>query len=231
MVTDDIYYTHFNGERPFKVHISKKYNMLAYHHNKLVLTDIAKEIFIGKSVKNRMTIFSGGYGSYFDGNTILYQRKVDGNYIFIGNNIFSFKTHSPIIEYHSPVGNNDVPYPYAKDELGNYYLLIEGTIIMNSESVRNITDPYDYYYRNCSITDKNFDNIEKWSVGNDIYNFNYNSNPVANYDRLTSKGEKMIIYYKDNSNVELTKEMYIDIIFRYGQMMGFYYIQGKMLVD
>ena len=30
-----------------------------------------KKVFIGKSVKNEMTKFSGGYGKYFDGNSIL----------------------------------------------------------------------------------------------------------------------------------------------------------------
>ena len=45
-----------------------------------------KEVFIGKSPVIGMTKYSGGYGKYFDGNTILLELK-NNNFIYIENDI------------------------------------------------------------------------------------------------------------------------------------------------
>lgn len=42
----------------------------------------------------------------------------------------------------SPMGNSDVPYPYAVDIKRNYYLFAENVILDHIESSK----PYDYYY-------------------------------------------------------------------------------------
>lgn len=81
-----------------------------------------EKIFIGKSPKNKMTEFSGGYGKKFDGNTILLH--LFGNtYMFIGGEVIKFVAESKITTFVSPVGNSAVPYPFAVDESGNSYLL------------------------------------------------------------------------------------------------------------
>ena len=89
-----------------------------------------------------MTEFSGGYGKYFDGNSILVQLNKK-KYISIGWNIYSFETKDNIIKYSSPVGNNYVAYPYAIDNKGKHYLMIEYVIVKN---VPEKEDPYWYYY-------------------------------------------------------------------------------------
>lgn len=48
------------------------------------------------------------------------------------------------MKFASPVGNSDVPYPYAVDRNGSYYLLIEGVVL---HRVPPSSDPYDWYYR------------------------------------------------------------------------------------
>ena len=55
-------------------------------------------------------------------------------YIYIGSEIYSFTTgngkENAIVKYISPIGNNDVPYPYAIS--GKYtYLMIEDVILDN----------------------------------------------------------------------------------------------------
>jgi hypothetical protein len=125
------YYVHNNYERPYKVIISSnnvkifcKRNDITYdYEDKPILTYKCKEIFIGKSPKCPMTEFSGGYGSKFDGNTILLHIK-NNEYIHIYDIIISFTANSKIIRYVSPVGNSDSPYPYAVDEHNNYYFLM-----------------------------------------------------------------------------------------------------------
>ena len=83
--------------------------------------DNIKNIFIGKSPKIGMTVNSKSYGKEYDGNTILLQFK-NNDCVFIGSRIFKFKAQSEIIEYVSPVGLNNVPYPYAIDKENNTYL-------------------------------------------------------------------------------------------------------------
>lgn len=84
------------------------------------------EIFIGKSLLNRMTQFSGGHGSKWDGNSILL--RIDGfHYVHIGIEIFEFFTTEPVTAYVSSVGNNCVPYPYA-ESLNYCYCMSNQTI-------------------------------------------------------------------------------------------------------
>ena len=84
-----IYYIHDNGGRPFKVDIDgndvKIYKEIPgkvqEYSIKPVLNTKAAKIFIGKSPKNKMTIFSGGYGKEFDGNSILLHIKTMNTFI------------------------------------------------------------------------------------------------------------------------------------------------------
>jgi hypothetical protein len=156
------YLIHDNGGRPFLVYISPKKRVdiyikdesikyqeeeygKIYTYTKLVKSYKCKKVYIGKSPLNEMTKFSGGHGSKFDGNTILLEIS-KCKYIYIGEEICSFKTKQDIIKYVSPVGNNDVPYAYAIDKDGAYYLILEKAIISRMEK-KYREDPYDYYYR------------------------------------------------------------------------------------
>lgn len=49
----------------------------------------------------------------------------------------------------SPIGNNDVPYPYAEDNKGNYYMFIYHKVVMNNPKMNRVTkylDFVEYYY-------------------------------------------------------------------------------------
>ena len=163
----ETYYIHDNGGRPFKVVIEKPANKVSIYKvldcpELLCLPEYSKEkllefqaesMFIGKSPLNKMTEFGEGYGPDFDGNSILLH--LTGNtYVYIGSSIYMFNAYGKIISYTSPVGNNDVPYPYAIDDAGNIYLLIEDAVIENNDRVRSYGDPYDYYYHDKAVTRK-----------------------------------------------------------------------------
>lgn len=153
-----IYYSHDNGGRPFKVEINEDNHVVDVYgnyqesktYNKKLYSTKYTNIWIGKSPKIEMTLFSGGYGKKFEGNSILVET---GNleYVFIGGNIFSFKSIAPIKTYVSPVGNNDVPYPYAVDSDGYIYLMIENVIIHPNKKTKELFDkgdePYSVYYK------------------------------------------------------------------------------------
>lgn len=249
------YQTHDNGGRPFDVEIrnitqdkfivkvttndveieeSQKYSNVFY----------ASQVFIGKSPLNEMTECSGEYGESFDGNTILIKTNLN-EYVFIGNSVFSFDTNSPVISYVSPVGNNDVPYPYAVLENGNVYLMMEDVILVNTVALKNhcVDDPYHYYYHHYNITPdirgKKFDetppeyfsyyrNIRQFKIGGDTYTMTYNGNPGKNYDRYKSFEDSTdptinveILLGSELSSVILTRDMYIDIVESFGIFKGF----------
>jgi hypothetical protein len=167
------YYTHDNGGRPFKVVVEDK-KVYVYKYKKYDETTNSflysekpikyeknnyfkcKNIFIGKSPKNKLTISSGGYGAKFTGNSILLQ-ITQNKYVFIGDKIFSFTPKSEIKKFVSPVGNSDVSYPYAVDADGRYYLMIEDVIIDKIINIKKYgNDPYDFYYKNKTL--KNIQN-------------------------------------------------------------------------
>ena len=132
------YFTHSNYQRPYLVYI-KNNNVFIYNipenieidkssnkssDNKWMYINLVKkyraqEIFIGKSLLIKMTKYSGGYGTKFDGNTILL--LVNNNYIYISDNIQKFKINDEIIKYYSFIGNNDVPYPMAIGKKNIYF--------------------------------------------------------------------------------------------------------------
>lgn len=164
------YFIHENYDRPFlvyvknnTVHIYKIPTKKYYYREKdyslddsknkpfyieLVKIYKTKKMFIGKSPLTPMTKFSGGHGSTFNGNTILLQIETN-KYVYIGSNIYEFKTNDIIEDYYSPIGNNDVPYPVA---LGtkNIYFMLDKTYVPNNK-FENLTnkdkiDAYSYYY-------------------------------------------------------------------------------------
>jgi|TARA_B110000305_G_C19114205_1_gene481206 hypothetical protein len=174
-----------------------------------------KNIFIGKSPKNKSTILSGGYGAKFIGNSILLQ-ITKNKYVFICDKIFSFTSKSEIKKFVSPVGNSDVPYPYAVDVDGRYYLMIEDVIIDKIINIKKYNnDPYDFYYKNITVkniqnpTESNILNIKEFYIGKELYNYTYKPNPGKHFDWIATWDDYdngMKIINLDGSKELLTKK-------------------------
>jgi hypothetical protein len=187
------YLIHDNGGRPFRVCITDKHvrvdkiisidddDVIKKHKTLFEWKDVAN-IFIGPSPKNRMTLFSGGYGPRFLGNTILLHMK-DLTYIWIGECIYQFDALFPITTFVSPVGNSDVPYPFAFDTNKNCYLLTE-YVCVASVPEENQEDPYDWYYDTCGQMGERYG---KLIIGGHEYNnsFHYESDWAKEYLRLS----------------------------------------------
>jgi hypothetical protein len=250
-----IYNTHDNGGRPFKVVIFEN-NVKIYKNtdnssldnvtnNDILLFDLNPfDIFVGRSQFNKMTQFSGGYGNHFIGNSILL--RLDNNtYQFIGDEIFTFTSLKEIIGFYSPVGNNDVPYPYAMDIDGNYYLMIENIMIINNnfikETYKKYDNPYDYYYDYNLITPdcgfippktplirkyeqfSEFNNIKEYYIGVEQYTLRYNP---------SSKDEEEQISIVDNNNNQqyLTNNEFKALHKRFGDTIGFHPLLNKNIL-
>ena len=110
-----------------------------------------------------MTEFSGGHGPDFDGNSLLLDMG-DNEYIYFGSTHFTFKSRSAITEYVSPVGNNDVPYPYAVDEDDNVYLMLENVVVSGVPQEER-DDVYRFYYdKNYMVVEDAANGFQRWFV-------------------------------------------------------------------
>lgn len=79
------------------------------------------------------------------GNSILLDLR-KGMYMFIGQMVYTFEVEKgdEIQNYYSPIGNNDVPYPYAIGKT-HTYLMIENVSVANDLLTKGV-DPYKHYY-------------------------------------------------------------------------------------
>lgn len=148
------YIIHNNGGRPFKVTVSPNNTIGIYEINPndddYLPTNLAGfgqnpiAVFVGEDDDVNSPLTADDY--FETGNTILLEFP-NNAYVFISDKIYYFTTESRIIEYHTPIGNNDVPYPYAIDENNDIYLMIEDVIVRNPTNDANIeNDPYSTYY-------------------------------------------------------------------------------------
>ena len=222
MANIQTYFIHDNGGIPFKVLINDSIVEVYKNDDNTspIQTFFPNKIFIGESKLNPMTKFSGCHGDEFLGNSILLEIDEDEDgykYEFIGRSIFSFHTIGKIVTYESPVGNNDVPYPYAIDEFGNVFLLIEDIVLIDTEQLSEIIqDPYDYYYSIRIIG--NFEGITKYYIDDEEYILTYNQ--PEEYEKVLRGCNGQYMYIVQNGvKIELTKEMYISLMERFRQLI------------
>ena len=117
-----IYYTHDNGSNPFKVVVKGKelhlYGCMRmddwdaeYVYYDFINSFKCNKIFIGNDPEK----VYDDVASKHPGNSII--AEIGKNkYLFIGESVYEFETSSPITMFRSPIGNNDVPYPFAQDD-------------------------------------------------------------------------------------------------------------------
>lgn len=138
---EKVYTIHDNGNEPFKVKILKDTHTIKIFE----LSDSKQNIYkLFKTIKSYQNIFIGKDPMYknYTGNSILIE-LLDNLYMYIGSEIYTFKTDEKITKYFSPVGNSDVPYPYAISK--NYvYLMIE--YIYYDKKLAFDQDFYGVYY-------------------------------------------------------------------------------------
>lgn len=186
----------------------------------LIMSINALKVFVGKSIKNQMTTFCGGYGPEFDGNSILLEVEVN-KYIYTGSSIFEFITHDEIVTFISNVGINDVPYPYAIDCNDTYYLL-EEKVVAHYIHPPFESDPYRIYYDKHNIitidTQKQYKGLIAFFIGDDPYNLTYMSNPSKSYNLCKTISEHIVIEKENGTKYDLSKQEYCDIINEFGNI-------------
>ena len=91
-----------------------------YEKTTKVLTTPYERIFVGDNLLKDPHYEEAGWAK---GNSLLLQIS-DKRYVYVGDCVFSFEPvdGDVIMKYYSPVGNNDVPYPYAVGKKYIYFM-------------------------------------------------------------------------------------------------------------
>ena len=120
-----VYNIHDNGGRPFQVVIDIN-GIFVYEIDQEATSD--RDDYVYDELVYKTNNFLGYWSGYdsspykMNGNSILIKIK-KYEYVCIGMIIFKFNTDEEILDYVSPVGNSDVPYPVAFSENNVYFML------------------------------------------------------------------------------------------------------------
>ena len=176
-----------------------------------LMTFKVNQVFVGKSYYHEDG-FPDGYGSKFDGNSILLLLENQKDYVMITDTVKIFQTESPIVEFFSPVGRNDVPYPYAIDARGYYYNLSDYTgLVLSPDHISNKDKPYEFgFYNYGKIT--GFKGITELYIGTDKFHWAFHIDMEEHFDRMAGNPERSIISVRQNGELrEISKDEYIAI--------------------
>ena len=224
------YFTHHNGGRPFRVQVRTNRVVVFDNYDDVQLCELRdpRHVFVGESPLTAMTLFSGGHGPAFKGNSILVE-TAPLEYVFVGSTLFAFTTDASIIRFVSEVGNNDVPYPYAIDELDRHYLFTED-VVLSAVVEDLIEDPYQALYRVPQEKYKGILDIEGF-VGADpdeTFRLTYHIDPAWHYDRPWMYNLHAVL--KDGTRVPVSKNEYIDMMESVNSALGISKIRRGTLV-
>lgn len=197
------YYIRYNWRKPYIVYIKGNdviiYRKTIYNickpndrYNKFVKKYKASKIFIGRSSKN-MSI-AKVVGDEYNGNTILIKIS-DNRYVYIGHSIYSFKSRATIERYASPIGDEDIPYPYARDSNGTFYLL-KNKIMLHKVPKIYKENVYSYYKAIDSDIGDMY-NVKKAVINFKPFDFTYSASIKKTNKRpiyiLSKNGKKYVI--------------------------------------
>lgn len=131
------YEVHDNGGRPFAVTVED--NTVTVQN--LYTNDV---LYAGSDIAS---VHVGGV----DGNSILLHLSHD-NYMWIGWKVLKFCLHDGadgVARFESPIGNSDVPYPYAVTHDGAVYFFLDEKYTFDVDA--QAADPYTAMYRNPNV--------------------------------------------------------------------------------
>jgi len=136
-----LYEIHDNGGRPFIAEVNERQRKLTVYKaepvdpdpdavrwdvypGKVIHETRYEKVFIGDNIL-RDSLYAAFGSKAFRGNSLLAHIKGD-TYLHVGAEVFTFQMvdGDVIEEYHSPVGNSDVPYPFAIGKKYIYSMLV-----------------------------------------------------------------------------------------------------------
>jgi len=170
------YIMHDNGMTPFQVIVTARNIIILAAGGYVVDEDEEDEEIDADEMEDRMySVFVReinefeGYWFGFDtcddeehGNSLLVKIS-EKKYMHIGAKIYTFETKDKIIDYCSPVGRNDVPYPVAKGT-SNIYFMLDSKYIrkinIRKMTAWNAMQMYRDFYDSSEEIQRNMRNVE-----------------------------------------------------------------------
>lgn len=213
----------------YSVHVYRLSDDDNHNRVKTVLTIEDAIVFVGSSPKMPMTEFSGGWGDRFEGNTALIRDMAQNVYymVWAGIDKFTLPDDTFIVDYVSPVGNNDVPYPYAIDNKHNVYLAHGHTILLNGEQrlIGNTQSGVPYYTTLWDMAKHPFSQYFTLYDPHDNEHMidTWSSNPACQYDRFVKNGWQLRTTEKYDATGTIrvpSRDEYITFSNAYAQQHG-----------
>jgi hypothetical protein len=149
------YKIHDNGAVPYIAMIKPKSRIEVYSTNKKVVDIEYTQLFVGDNLLPYPLAVKKGKAI---GNSLLIKTGVN-KYIYVGSEIYSIETKEEIKKYYSPVGNSDVPYPYAVGDNLTYFMLDKKTL--PNELLDLKKDGYEQFYGHTIKDEKEIKKMEK----------------------------------------------------------------------
>lgn len=157
------YQIHDNGGRPFVVYdFGDHVDIYQQDYDETTEKDVVvkklfgnlkyKKLFAGDNDLKDPNSLEKGVAK---GNSVLLHTGPSNKYVYVGAGIREFTTNDgdEIVKYYSPVGNSDVPYPYAVGKTNTYFMLNNGTVkegpkyhYVSNEDLDMTTDAYAQLY-------------------------------------------------------------------------------------
>lgn len=250
--TQAVWQTHDNGTRPFTVFVTDD-NGVRVEWRGVTAWSVprARRILVGRSPQDHPEAVFSHAGSC-DGNSVLVELSAR-RYVFVGHTIVEFNTVEHVRDnagtdwrthgFLSPLGNSDVPYPYAIDEGGRRYLLLEGVRLRSLPQAYEHA-PYAWYYRRARLTHDHShldpargaplapSGVARFYLGPaesrlSEYTFTYTPFADAEYDRLVRTfGQVYVCLEGERTRVRLTRERFCSLVTAFGREAGFSPIRG-----
>ena len=195
----------YNGGSPFIVHSD--------HRSLQVFERETMDIVYSSSISR---LFSYEDQQSPIGNTLLVETDKN-NYTYIGSKIYSFTTESDILTYTSKMGNSDVPYPYAIDEDGKYYLMLE-KVIMTNVPENFSEEPYRYFYASGKVCSEMLGVDKLIGADSERYNLSYQVRPRIHYDSPWM--ENLHILDRSGEIYPVSEDEYVGIMETIGSIRG-----------
>lgn len=150
------------------------------------------QVFVGRSPYTAWSATTGQHGPAYDGNTMLFRINTNTlQYLFVGHTVFLFEARYPITRFVSRLGNSDVPYPYAVDDVHTEFYELSEQMVCTRFPADTI-DAFDTYinrtWEERTIdTFAHFHHIKRLDIGSQQMGCHLVAHPYANYDRLRKK--------------------------------------------
>lgn len=234
------YFTHDNGGVVFKVHVRDFWVVIERVGGRVEWSKRVRRVLLGENPPDHPI------NSCYErcvGNSLLLETSLD-TYVFVGHKIIEFHNSCKIKDncpgddwrefgFVSPIGNSDVPYPYAVDEEGKHILFLEN-VVLRSLPQEYRDDPYLWYYHRCWLTQDlafpdshaGFSDIDRFYLGGTPYSLTFRTDYLNEYHRLTSLlGNMEVQLNGEEMRVPLSCEEYVSLMSSFAEEAGFYRLE------